>query len=255
MFKKLFASIGVGGATVNTLLDNPSVYPGGTLSGHVEISGGSVEQQIEHVDLVLMAEAEREGEHGEVRIALPIGQFRAASNLRVNAGETVRLPFSLTLPLELPVNNGIALATPGYTYQPRVKAAVWIHTDLAIASAVDADDRDFLDVHPLPQMQRLIAAMGALGYAHTSTDVEVGTLRVNEVYSSLGCYQEFEFRPAQGGFSRVQEVEISCIARAEGVHVLIEVDRRFSGDSYRALFMGANWQQVDWESQLRHIIG
>ncbi|WP_157314889.1 sporulation protein [Chitinibacter sp. GC72] len=255
MFKKLFASIGVGGATVNTVLDNASVYPGGTLSGHVEVQGGSVEQRIEHIRLVLMAEAERDTEHGEARVAQPIGQFQASGALVVKAGETLRLPFSLSLPLETPVNNGIALSTPGYPYQPQVRAAVWVHTDLAIASAVDAQDRDYLDVHPLPQMQRLIAAMGVLGYAHTSCDVELGSVRVNDVYSSLGCYQEFEFRPAQGFFGRVQEVEISCIPRSEGVHVLIEVDRRFSGDSYRALLMGHDWQSVDWESRLRSIIG
>jgi sporulation-control protein len=255
MFKKLLASVGVGGATVDTVLDNASVFPGGTLSGHVLIKGGSVDQDIEYVDLVLMAEAEQEAGDSEIRVAQPIGKFRASNRLVAKAGQEQRLPFSLTLPLETPVNNGIALSTPGYPYQPQVRAAVWVHTDLAIDSALDAKDRDFLDVHPLPAMQRLIAAMGNLGYAHVSTDVEVGTVRANDIYSSIGCYQEFEFRPSQGGFGRVQEVEITCIARTEGVHVLVEVDRRFSGDSYRALFMGNDWQRVDWESQLRQIIG
>lgn len=255
MFKKLFAAVGVGGATVDTVLDNASVFPGSTLSGYVLIKGGSVDQDIEYVDLVLMAEAEQEAGDGEVRVAQPIGKFRASSRLVARAGQEQRLPFALQLPLETPVNNGIALSTPGYPYQPQVRAAVWVHTDLAIASAVDAKDRDYLDVQPLPAMQRLIAAMGNLGYAHVSTDVEVGTVRVNDVYSSIGCYQEFEFRPSQGGFARVQEVEISCIARPEGVHVLVEVDRRFSGDSFRALFMGNDWQRVDWESQLRSNIG
>ena len=102
-------------------------------------------------------------------------------------------------------------------------------------------------------MQRLIAAMAQLGYLHSSTDVEAGTARVNQAYSTLGCYQEFEFRPAQG-FGGVQEVEITCIAWPEGVHVLVEVDRRFRGDSYRSLLMGADWQQVGWENQLRAIL-
>ncbi|MGL4996353.1 MAG: sporulation protein, partial [Deefgea sp.] len=59
MFKKLFASVGVGGATVDTVLDNASVYPGSTLTGYVLIRGGSVDQAIEYVDLQLMTEAEQ----------------------------------------------------------------------------------------------------------------------------------------------------------------------------------------------------
>jgi sporulation-control protein len=254
MFKKLFAAVGVGGATVDTVLDNASVYPGSTLTGHVLIRGGSVDQAIEYVDLVLMTEAEQEVGDNEVRVQQPIAKYRVASAFTATAGLERRLPFSVQLPLETPVNNAQGLATPGYGYVPHVKAAVWIHTDLAIASALDAKDRDYLDVHPLPQMQRLIAAMGELGFAHSSSDVEIGTARVNQVASSIGCYQEFEFRPMQHGFSRIQEVEITCISRPEGVHVLIEADRRFSRDTYTSMLMDSQWQGVDWTGRLRMML-
>ncbi|QKJ66234.1 sporulation protein [Deefgea piscis] len=254
MFKKLFAAVGVGGATVDTVLDNASVYPGSTLNGYVLIRGGSVDQAIEYVDLVLMTEAEQKVGDSEVRVAQTIAKFRVANAFSATAGLERRLPFSLTLPLETPVNNAYALATPGYGYAPNVKAAVWIHTDLAIASAIDAKDRDFLDVQPLPQMQRLIAAMGNLGFAHVSSDVEIGTARIGQVASSIGCYQEFEFRPMQHGFSRIQEVEITCISRADGVYVLIEADRRFSRDSYSSMHMDQQWQNVDWEGRLRMML-
>ncbi|MGL6041675.1 MAG: sporulation protein [Deefgea sp.] len=254
MFKKLFASVGVGGATVDTVLDNASVYPGSTLTGYVLIRGGSVDQAIEYVDLQLMTEAEQKIGDSEVRVAHPIAQYRVANALNATAGLERRLPFSLTLPLETPVNNAQALATAGYGYAPNVKAAVWIHTDLAIALAIDAKDRDYLDVHPLPQMQRLITAMGNLGFAHASSDVEIGTARINQIASSIGCYQEFEFRPMQRGFSRIEEVEITCVNRADGVHVLIEADRRFSRDSYYSLHMDQQWQSVDWEGRLRMML-
>ncbi|WP_051305050.1 sporulation protein [Chitinilyticum litopenaei] len=255
MFKKLFAAMGVGGAEVDTVLENPSLRPGDTLRGHVQIKGGSVEQTIEHVDLVLMAEVEAESGDHEARVARPLASFRAAGSTRIAAGQEIRLPFALPLPLETPVNNPQALASPGSPWAPQVRAAVWIHTDLAIASAVDASDRDWLDVQPLPQMQALIAAMARLGYAHASTDVEAGTARIGHVTSTLGCYQEFEFRPVQGGFSSVQEVEITCIPRPEGVHVLVEIDRRFRGDSYRSFVMSNDWQTVNWDAQLRSCLG
>lgn len=255
MFKKMLAAMGVGGATVDTVISNPGLQPGETLNGQIVLRGGQVEQRLEHVDLVLMAEVEQESGDDKIRTARALCAYRAAGATTLAAGQKIIIPFALPLPLETPVNNAQLLASPGSPWAPRVNAAVWIHTDLAIASAVDASDRDFLDIRPLPQMQALIAAMARLGYAHASTDVEAGTARIGNIQSSLGCYQEFEFRPVNGGFGGVQEVEITCIPRPEGVYVLVEIDRRFRGDSYRSFVMGQSWQSVNWEQELRACIG
>lgn len=254
MFKKWLAAVGVGGARVDTVLNNPSLRPGDTLHGQVLIQGGTAAQSIEHVDLVLMAEVEQESGEHEVRSAQALQRYRVSAPLQVAAGQDLRLPFALALPLETPVNNAQALASPGFGGRlPLVRAAVWVHTDLAIAAAVDAHDRDLLDLHPLPQMQRLIRAMAQLGFAHVRSDVEAGAARFNGIQSSLGCYQEFEFKPLNGG-QGVNEVEITCIPRPEGVHVLVEIDRRFRGDSYRSLLMDAAWAQQNWELQLQQCL-
>lgn len=261
MFKKLLAAVGVGGAMVDTVLDKPSLRPGDTLTGKVLIKGGSVPQSIEYVDLVLMTEVEKKINGEEYRASHALQRYRVSGAIQLSAGQDMILPFALGLPLETPVNNAQALASPGFqAYLPRVRAAVWIHTDLAIASARDAEDRDFLDIHPLPQMLQLISAMSQLGYAHVSSDVEAGAARFNNIQSSLGCYQEFEFKPTRNSFggafsgSSVKEVEITCIPRTEGVHVLLEVDRRYRGDSYRSLLMGADWQHVNWQDQLQRVL-
>lgn len=255
MFKKLLAAVGVGGAAVNTVLDNPSLRPGETLSGKVLIKGGQVPQAIEFVDLVLMTEVEKKINGEEYRASHALQRYRVHGPLQLTSGQDLALPFTMLLPLETPVNNARALASPGFqSYQPRVRAAVWVHTDLAIASARDAEDRDGLDIHPLPQMQALIGAMAQLGLAHVSSDVEAGVARFNQIQSSLGCYQEFEFKPTRGGYG-IKEVEITCIPRPEGIHVLLEVDRRYRGDSYRSLLMGADWQTVNWQEQLRRALG
>ena len=73
----------------------------------------------------------------------------------VKAGETRQFPFQLQLPAETPIN---ALAHYGRPL------AVWIHTDLAIASAVDASDRDLLEVHPTAPVAALLAAFEQLGW-------------------------------------------------------------------------------------------
>ena len=62
MFKKLKASLGIGAAKVDTVLDNIEVFQGGELSGNVHIVGGDVEQQIDLINLVLNTEVKVETE-------------------------------------------------------------------------------------------------------------------------------------------------------------------------------------------------
>ncbi|MEU3878217.1 sporulation protein, partial [Streptomyces sp. NPDC029704] len=47
VFKKLLASLGAGGASVETVLFEENVVPGGVVQGEVRIQGGTVAQQIE----------------------------------------------------------------------------------------------------------------------------------------------------------------------------------------------------------------
>ena len=60
-FKKLLASLGAGGATVETVLTEANVVPGGVVQGEVRIQGGSVDQQIEELDAALRHEADEGG--------------------------------------------------------------------------------------------------------------------------------------------------------------------------------------------------
>lgn len=241
MFKKLLASIGVGGAKVDTRLDNPRLMPGEALRGRVVVQGGSADQDIEKIELVLMVEAEQEAGDHEMRGALPLGKVRVADRFTIRAGETRELPFSIPLPAETPINAVAHYGRP---------LPVWIHTDLAIDSAVDASDRDLIEVLPTPHVATLLAAFEQLGWALASTDVEVGTARAGNVMSTLGCYQEFELKPRGGNF-RVQEIELTFIPYGTDTHVLVEVDARFGGDSYLTLVMGADYGQRDWASELR----
>ena len=59
-FKKLFASLGVGSASVDTVLHEPNVVPGGVVQGEVHIEAGSVDQQIQKLSVGLMAPVEVE---------------------------------------------------------------------------------------------------------------------------------------------------------------------------------------------------
>lgn len=251
MFKKLFASLGVGGASVDTRLHQSTVQPGGPLSGEVVIRGGDVAQVIEHVALALMTEVEVERGDNEYRSSHSLGSVRVAGRQEVQPGQEIRLPFSFTLPLELPLNAGFPSRSG---YQPHIKAPVWVETDLAIERAVDATDRDFLAVQPTPAMQRFLAAMDNIGFTLVRVDIEQGTARAANRSSTLGCYQEFEFKPAGGSWS-IAEVEVTFLPGAHDIAVLIEIDRRFRGDGYLSLTIGPNWQSVNWEAELQRMLG
>ena len=60
-FKKALASIGIGGAKVDTVLENPELQPGDTLKGVIKMMGGKVDQPVDRVYLELLTEV-RKGE-------------------------------------------------------------------------------------------------------------------------------------------------------------------------------------------------
>ena len=59
-FKKLLASMGAGGASVETELRQADVFPGGVVEGSVRVQGGSVEQRIQGLTVGLQAWVEVE---------------------------------------------------------------------------------------------------------------------------------------------------------------------------------------------------
>lgn len=67
VFKRLLGSLGVGGPTVETVLEGGAVLPGGTLRGEVRLAGGSSAYDIDRVTLELVARVEAEHEEGRAR--------------------------------------------------------------------------------------------------------------------------------------------------------------------------------------------
>ncbi|AOY01152.1 sporulation protein [Jeongeupia sp. USM3] len=224
MFRSLLAAAGIGGAQVDTRIVRSRLVPGGMLLGEVVLKGGAVDQIIEGLQLVLCTEAEVETDNGEYTTAHVLAHWPLNERFVLRAGETMTIPLNSKLPDETPVT-----ALPCRDNRTKV----WIETRLAIASAIDASDRDPLQVEPTEAMQCVIAAMGALGYALVRADVEAGYLRTHVANSQSGCYQELEFRPQSYG--GIAEVEISFLYDAHATHLVIEVDRRHRGDSYRVV--------------------
>lgn len=296
MFKKLFASIGIGSAEVDTRLHNHIVSPGEQLSGEVVIRGGNANQEIDELNLFLMTSDEVEMAGDEFRQPFVLSRAPLARNFTIRAGEQLAIPFTMQLHLETPItelprpgfqpggqmsgngSNGVAMGSNGSPGKssgngwaggkgaesgwglmpsgPRNSARVWLQTGLEIDNGVDASDRDLLTVRPTAPMLRFMAALENLGFVLASADVERGTLRGSGFQSTAGCYQELEYREGYGRGGGIKQLEVSFVTRPNDTGVLLEIDSRFRhGDSYRSFLLNhANYQQVDWERELRQAL-
>lgn len=246
MFKKLLAVVGVGGAKVDTVVTGGDLQPGGPIKGVVVVKGGDVDQTIEGLRIRLMTEVEVEVGDNKMRQGHVLAEWPIRFAGVLPAGEERRMPFEATLPWETPVT-----VIPGI---PR-GVKVWLQTGLAIDDAVDASDRDELRILPLPVMRHVMAAIEAAGFRPMSADVEKGQLRGRGFQSTLGCYQEIEFRPI--GFSkawRFNEIELSFVARPDQLHLVIEVDRSFARDSFQSISLPHTASAEQVRDQVGHVL-
>ncbi len=209
LLKKALASIGIGSARVDTLVETPRVRPGGVLRGVVRMQGGQVAQEIGAVYLELMTRYTKETDDAEHHHDVALTRLDLAEPFVLEPGMHKELPFTLRLPLETPVTLH--------------KTRVWLKTGLSIPLAVDPKDHDPLEVEPTPEMQAVLEAMTRLGFRLR----EVECTYAPRLGERFGFVQEFEFVPVRGPFrGRLDEVEVYFFPRGEALELVLQVDRR-----------------------------
>ncbi|GAA2924397.1 sporulation protein [Streptomyces enissocaesilis] len=244
-FKKLLASLGAGGASVETVLTEANVVPGGVVQGEVRIQGGSVDQQIEGLSVGLQARVEVEGGDQEVKQDIEFTKQRLGGAFEVKAGAVHVVPFSLEIPWETPITSIAGQQLHGMN--------IGVTTELEIARAVDSGDLDPINVHPLPAQQAILDAFVQLGFRFRSADMERGHIRGTR--QRLPFYQEIEFQPPQQ-YRGLNQVELTFVADDREMDVVLEMDKKpglfsESSDSYRAFKVGLNdFQGTDWVAYL-----
>ncbi|MFH8370678.1 sporulation protein [Streptomyces sp. NPDC018031] len=244
-FKKLLASLGAGGASVETVLTEENVVPGGVVQGEVRIQGGSVAQQIEGVSVGLQARVEVEGNDQEVKQDIEFTRLEVGGAFEVQAGAAHTVPFTLEVPWETPITTVLGRHLTGMN--------IGVTTELRIARAVDSGDLDPVNVHPLPAQQAILDAFGGLGFRFKSADLERGHIRGTR--QRLPFYQEIEFyAPEQ--YRGLNQVELTFITDDREMDVVLEMDKKpglftEGSDSYRAFTVGlASYQDTDWAAYL-----
>ncbi|MFD5163459.1 sporulation protein [Streptomyces hawaiiensis] len=214
VFKKLLGALGVGGPTVDTVLDPGAVQPGSSLTGQVHLKGGSADFDIEQITLELVARVEAEHDGGETEGVAAFGRFAVGGGFRLAAGEQRSVPFSLALPWETPITE---------LYGQALGIVLGVRTELAVAGAKDKGDLDPLTVGPLPVQEAVLEALGRLGFGFKTADLEYGHIRGTG--QQLPFYQEMELTPAPQYAHVMRELEVTFLANPGGMEVVLEADK------------------------------
>ncbi|MFD7779007.1 sporulation protein [Streptomyces sp. NPDC059753] len=244
-FKRLLASLGAGGASVETVLTEVNVVPGGVVQGEVRIQGGSVDQDIEGLSVGLQARVEVEGADQETKQDIEFTKLRLGGAFQLQANAVHAVPFGLEIPWETPVTTIDGQQLRGMN--------IGVTTELEIARALDSGDLDPINVHPLPSQQAILGAFIGLGFRFKSADMERGHIRGTR--QKLPFYQEIEFFPPQQ-YRGLNQVELSFVADDREMDVVLEMDKKpglfsESSDTFRSFVVGHNdFQGTDWSAYL-----
>lgn len=203
----VLSSIGIGSATVDTVLDSETIHPGESVDLHVEIEGGSSPQEIDRIYFQLQTRY-LSGDGGYETAT--IQEAVAEKEFTVEPDEYREFPASMTLPDVTPITRGAV--------------SVWLKTGLDIDWAKDPQDRDEIDVVPTEKMAAVLDAVEGIGFAFSESDCKQAS-----VYSPAPFVQEFEFEPTNTTWRRrLDELELVFAPLADELEVHVEVDRRES---------------------------
>ncbi|NMP31170.1 sporulation protein [Thalassotalea sp. M1531] len=229
MFKKLLASVGIGKAKVDAILLNEHIRAGESFDIEVVITGGDVEQELNGIELAVMAQAKAETEVGDEEVeynkSIVLQHWQQALNVVIHPGEQITRQFTLQLHPEVPATELFGQSI----------SKVWLQTGLDIKNGIDGSDKDSLYIIPSPTQLAVLEAIEQSGYSLYKIDIEAGRVRGDGFQSHLPCYQEYEFKPNSHSFFGAKELEVTFVDNGAETGVLIEIDRAFLGDGYRSM--------------------
>lgn len=239
MLKKLLASVGIGKATVDTILLDEQLRAGDTFNIEIVIKGGDVEQHLNGIELAVMAKAKAESEIGDEEVtyqkSVILQSWQQALDITIAPGETISKQVQLELHPEVP-----ATSLFGHSI-----GKVWLQTGLDIKSGIDGSDKDPLTIVPSNTQLAVLDLIQKSGYRLFKADIEAGQVRAHDFASHLPCYQEYEFKPESRSFFGAKEIEVTFVDNGSSTGVLLEIDRAFIGDGYRSISIPNHCDTID----------
>lgn len=216
MFKRLLQSMGVGGPSVDTVISNPNVHPGGQLEGQINVTGGDHAVDIEYIALGLLTRVEVESGDSEWSTDQEFARLPVSGRFQLAPGQRMNVPFQFAVPIEAPITHVYGQPLHGMT--------MGLRTELEVARALDKSDLDPFAIHPLPAQERILDGLSRLGFRFKRADLERGHIR--GVHQMLPFYQEIEFYPAPQYHRAINELELTFIATPQHLQVVLEIDKR-----------------------------
>lgn len=213
-FGKVLASVGIGGAKVETKLEKSTYVAGETMSGEVEVHGGNIAQQIDSIYLNANTTYIRESNDKKYTAVASVKKYKVHEPFTIGANETKVIPFAMELPVETPVTLG--------------NTRVWVSTGLDIKNAVDPTDKDYIEVRPTRLAAQILEAVEQLGFRLRKAECEQASRRLRTTYPFV---QEFEFIPTSNLYrGRLDELEIVFLSQTkQSADILMQVDRKARG--------------------------
>lgn len=235
--RRVLSSIGVGSATVDTVLPRERLHPGEVVQVSVELHGGDATQEIDAIYFALKTRVEGNGEVEERTLAEPV----VDDPIALEPGEERSIPVKLRVPYHAPISRG--------------NVDVWLETGLDIDWAKDPRDEDRIEVVPGPIEGALLDAIDDLGFAFRYSEL------VDTPYLDDRPFaQEMDFRPTTDEFAtELDELEVTFMPREDDLRVFVEFDQRDAvADEYDVDFdeMEApiTFEQAEVESVRRRLI-
>ncbi|WP_433631527.1 sporulation protein [Halomicrococcus sp. NG-SE-24] len=203
--KEVLSRVGIGSATVDTVLPTTTLTAGESVDAEVHVEGGSTDQEVDAIYFALLTRYETDD---STRTGV-VDKFRVADPFTIEAGERRTFAVTIDVPRDTPVTVG--------------RTNVWLETGLDIDWAVDPDDEDPLQVAPGPRLATVFDALESLGFTVRTAECEAAP---GGLFSG-SFVQEIEFVPRSGPFSgRLDELEVVPRPTADSLEVGLEVDRR-----------------------------
>jgi len=194
--------VGLGSATVETVLPDGEYSPGDSVEATIEVTGGTSDQRIDEFYLSMVAIGDAGGDDVEYEI----DRFDLLEGFVIEAGETERVPFTLTFPHWTPIT--------------RENVGVRIDLGADIPWAVDPHDSVAVDVVPDPLLAATLEAVERLEF-----EFERSWLHGVDWVDDRDFVQIFEFEPGPDYANRVERLLLTPILETDRLRLNVEIDR------------------------------
>lgn len=194
MFKKIMASFGIGSAKVNLVLDKQHCRIGEALRGKAVVEGGSVDQEVNSLDVDIMLKFNVRGKE----FSRVVHTLNVARNFYVKSKKNLEFPLEHFLPVDYPISKG--------------SVSYHMVTKMDIARSTNSGDTDNLVVLPSREMELIIEAFDILGFKE-----KMGSGRI-EKYG-----QEFTYYPTTIFGEQLRELAFKFYNENNNIKLFLEL--------------------------------